>query len=193
MLFFIINSAFFQGLALDQTAPESSGKTGLPQLDISTFEPQIAWLILIMVIFYVVVSKFVLPSVGNVMEIREERISSDIDKASMDRSQADLIRQTCETHLAASRADAQTLISNMKAKAASNLADKSKALDGKLALEAVEAEAIIFKAKSRALAEIEPVACTSASQIVVKLSGKEIENSVIQAAVEKALANKIGV
>ena len=57
------------------------GSSGMPQLKIEDFAPQIVWLIITFATFYIILSKLALPRIGNVIEERHNRITTDLDKA----------------------------------------------------------------------------------------------------------------
>lgn len=53
----------------------------MPQLDFSTFIPQIFWLFVSLSILYLILSKYALPRVSDVIEERKDIIAHDIDEA----------------------------------------------------------------------------------------------------------------
>ena len=175
-------------LATDAAA--EADKEGLPQFDFSTFEPQIAWLVLTLVVLYIVVARLVVPSVGSVIEDRDSRISGDIDHAHEDREQAEKLKHSAEAAAAEARSKAQTHVASAKADAASRLAAKSKALDEELSKEALQAEERIGAAKSAALADIAPVASAAVIDIAQKVAGVKPDGADIDAAVATALNGK---
>ncbi len=59
----------------------SSENKGLPQLDLSTWPTQIFWLIISFASFYCIIRFFITPKIKNVINNRDQRISSDVDRA----------------------------------------------------------------------------------------------------------------
>ncbi|MEC9393068.1 MAG: F0F1 ATP synthase subunit B', partial [Pseudomonadota bacterium] len=53
----------------------------MPQLDFSTFLPQIFWLLFSLSILYLILSRYALPRISDVIEERKDIIAHDIDKA----------------------------------------------------------------------------------------------------------------
>ena len=53
----------------------------MPQLDFSTFMPQIFWLFVSLSILYLILSKYALPRVSDVIEERKDILAHDIDEA----------------------------------------------------------------------------------------------------------------
>ncbi len=178
-----------RSIALLATETEAD-KGGMPQFDFSTFEPQIVWLILTLVVLYFVVSKLVVPSVGSVMEERDNRITGDINRAAEDREQAETLKASSEAAAADARSKAQVDIATAKSAAAARLAERAKALDEELSKEAVSAEERIAKAKADALSEIAPVASAAVAEITGKVAGITADGAMVDGAVAAALAGK---
>ena len=57
------------------------GGGGLPQLNVTTFSPQLFWLVVTFATLYFVLSKVLLPRIGEVIEERADRITRDIEAA----------------------------------------------------------------------------------------------------------------
>ena len=53
----------------------------MPQLDFSTFLPQIFWLFVSLTFLYIILSRYGLPRVSDVIEERKDIIAQDIDSA----------------------------------------------------------------------------------------------------------------
>ena len=61
----------------------------MPQLDISTYPPQLVWLLITFVALYLVVWKVALPRIVDVRESRQRRIEDDLGKAETLRTEAE--------------------------------------------------------------------------------------------------------
>ena len=53
----------------------------MPQLDISTFTPQIIWLIITFGVLYLLMAKLALPRIGSILEQRQNRIEDNLAMA----------------------------------------------------------------------------------------------------------------
>ena len=62
----------------------------MPQLDFSTFLPQIFWLFISLSFLYIVLSRYALPRVSDVIEERKDIIAQDIDSAKKYSSETDI-------------------------------------------------------------------------------------------------------
>ena len=60
----------------------------MPQLDITTFSPQIIWLFITFIILYVLMAKVALPRIGNILEQRQARIDDNLNAAQNLRNEA---------------------------------------------------------------------------------------------------------
>ena len=60
---------------------EETKKSGMPQLDPSTFASQLFWLAVTFGLFLLIVWRVALPKIGRVLEDRRERIERDIARA----------------------------------------------------------------------------------------------------------------
>ncbi len=163
------------------------GGGGLPQLDTSTFATQIFWLIVTFLLLYVVMSKIAVPRIADVLEERQERIADDIETADRLRGEAETVKTEYEAAVAEARAKAHDLVkkamdeiaeahSKAEADAAQKTAEKTKA-----------AEANIASQKQEALASLKTVAAESAAEATRRLTGLEVADAKVNAAVDAVM------
>ena len=62
-------------------APALAASGGMPQLNFHDFPPQLVWLLIVFAALYLVLSKVALPKVGEVLQMRADRIKGDLDRA----------------------------------------------------------------------------------------------------------------
>lgn len=167
-------------------APAQQG--GLPQLDHTTFSEQVAWLFLTFIVLYVITSRLALPKVDQVIAEREEKIAGDLDKAETLRAEVDAIKTSYEASLAEARSGAQKASVETKEAIQASVTKAADELDAKLAAEAEEAAARINAAKDKVMGELEGVASDVAAELVGKLSGLEVNDDAVKAAVAAELA-----
>lgn len=152
--------------------PQEQG--GLPQLNVikdGSYTNQVAWLALTFIVLYVVISRMVLPKIGNVLQEREENIAGNLDVAERLRSEAEGVKTAYEEAVADARAKAQQIILDTKADIQSEISKAQSELDAKLGAEAEAAEARILAAKNEALETIADVATDVAKDVIAKLAG----------------------
>lgn len=159
----------------------------MPQLDIAYFPPQLVWLAITFVVLYFLMAKLAIPRISDVLESRQNRISSDLEEARRLSEDAEKAKADYEASLADSRAKAHGIVSELKASMAKEQ-DASKAkLDEKLATKAQEAEAGIKSAKETALSHVREIAADAAKSTVSKLVALDVSEADISAAVDASM------
>jgi len=154
--------------------PEGIGpKKVFPPLDRTTFVPQLVWLALTFGLLYVLLKRFALPRVGEVIEERRERIDRDLAKAEALKVETEQALATYERAIGEARARANALAKEVQAKLAAEVDAERAKLDARIAGQVADAEARIAQERSRAMAGIGDIAGQTAGAIVAKLIGKE--------------------
>ncbi len=159
----------------------------MPQLDISYFPPQLVWLAITFVVLYFLMARLAIPKISEVLENRQNRISSDLEEAKRLSEDADKAKAEYEASLAEARSKAHGIVSELKAEMAKEQ-DASKAeLDGKLAAQAKEAEASIQAAKETALGHVRDIAADAAKTTVGRLVDLNVSDADVNSAVEASM------
>lgn len=161
---------------------------GLPQLDHTTFSEQVAWLFLTFIVFYIVVSRFVLPKVDSVLEERDEKIAADLDKAEALRAEVEEIKASYEASLTDARAKAQKASMETKEAIQADVTKATAELDAKLSAQAEEAAKTVAAAKAKVMEDMETVAADVATDLVSKLTGLDVDAKSVNAAVAAKLS-----
>lgn len=167
---------------------EAQSGGSLPQLDATTFEEQLVWLVLTFVMFYFIVSRFALPKISAVLENREEVVASDLDMADIKKREAEDVKSTFETSLEEARSQAQAKAMQVRETGAQEIAKVKADLDARLSAEAAAAEAKIADAVSSVMAELDEVSADIAGDLVKKVSGHDADKKALAAAVKTARA-----
>lgn len=162
--------------------PEAHGT--FPPFDPATFPSQLLWLAITFGLFYLFLKKVVMPRVGGIIDVRNDRITQDLDHAARLKGEADAAVAAYEQELAEAKARANTIgqQANDAAKAEAEAARKKieAALDQKLG----DAEARISSIKANAMKEVGTIAEDTASAIVEALVGGKASKAEIAAAVK---------
>ncbi|EKM98268.1 MULTISPECIES: F0F1 ATP synthase subunit B family protein [Acidocella] len=175
-------------LALAPSAALAEGK--MPQMDFSnplTLD-QVGWMAVILVVLYLLLSRWGLPQMGKVLENRAAIIARDLAAARAAKQDADRAVALLTATLASARANAQAEVAKAVADAKAQAASKAAALNAELEAKLAESEARIEAARASAMAAIKPVAAQAASEILLKLTGAVPEQSELSQRVEDALA-----
>mgnify|MGYP005694150683 FL=1 len=84
----------------------------MPQLDFSTFLPQIFWLFVSLTFLYIILSRYGLPRVSDVIEERKDIIAQDIDSAKKFSSETAIAIDELNLKLSEAKLVSQNLIND---------------------------------------------------------------------------------
>ena len=154
----------------------------MPQFDPHFFVPQIAWLILVFGLLFVVVQAS-LPKVAAVTGGRARVIADDLGGAEAAKQRAAEVIARYEAALATARGDAAALAADAKSAASAETSARLKAIDADLAGQATAAEMQIAGARSAALAGLRPVAEAATADIVERLTSRRPATDAVARAV----------
>lgn len=159
----------------------------MPQLDASSFSPQLVWLAISFVVLYVLMAKVALPKVAQVLDERQFRIDDNLDSAAKLKAEAETAARAYEKSLTEARAQAQAAVREIADKMAAEAAHRHAELGAKLNQDIASAEAKIAQARDAALANVREMAVAVARQAAGKLAGVEIAEAAAGAAVDSVL------
>jgi F-type H+-transporting ATPase subunit b len=162
----------------------------MPQLDVTTFVPQLFWLAVTFVALLLLMSRLALPRVGKALDARRQRLDLDLARAAEFRAEAEAVVAAYQKTLAAARAEAQAAMKETAERLAAEAAERQRQLALSLAQDIAAAERRIGAAKERALEDIRGLATEIASLAAVKLTGLPADTRRVEAAVDAALAER---
>jgi F-type H+-transporting ATPase subunit b len=164
----------------------------VPQLEVSTFVPQLVWLAITFVILYLLMSGIGLPRVGGAIEARRRRVDDDLSRAAQLKSEAEAVLAAYQETFAKARGEAQAAIKETTDRMAAEAAERQRQLGESLARQTAEAERQIAEAKQRALSEMHGIAAEVARSVTEKVTGSAADPAALAAAVDRALAERAG-
>ncbi len=176
-------------LAVPALAAETVEK-GMPQLAFGNplTISQVVWMLVIFGGLYLVLSRWALPQVGEVLEQRAKRISDDLSAAQQAKATADaaVAELTEATRLA--RTEAQAAIAKATAEAQAATTAQSEAVNARLNEQLAAAEMRIADAQRAAMGALRQVATETTGALVARLTGASPDPSAVERAVGTALA-----
>ena len=175
-------SAATAGQHTETTGAEHSA--GLPQFQFQHWGGQIAYLLILFVALYVLISKVFAPRMRRVFDQRAATISEAITSARAVQDEADAQAEGAKRALAEARASAQKTAADAKAKASAEAAEREAALEAELAAKADEAEQRIRTMRDSAMRDLNAVATDAAQAMVEKLTGAKVARDAVAAAVK---------
>jgi F-type H+-transporting ATPase subunit b len=162
------------------------GKT-FPPLDPTGVVPQLFWLALTFGLLYLLLKRFALPRVGEVIEERRERIDRDLAKAEALKADTEQALASYERALSEARARASGLAKDVHAKLTAEVDAERAKIDAELAAQVAAAETRIGQTRAKAMAGVGEIASETAGAIVAKLIGREVsQDEVKRALVQRA-------
>jgi len=159
----------------------------MPQLDFSTFPHQIFWLAVTFCLLYFVVSKFCLPTIREVLQNRQSRISSDIKNAEMLKEQAKESEADFNQALAAAKRKAGEFIANAREKVKEEEAKRHAKLDENFEKQQKEAEQRVARLKIEAKEKLLPLMTESAIEMLQSLSHNKVDKEEVQDLIKKKM------
>lgn len=163
---------------------------GLPQLDRTTFAPQVIWLAIAFAVLYWAMSRIALPRIGEVLAERQNKIDGLLERAEDLKTEAEAVLAAYDKAIAKARADAREVVRQAAGRAAKTAADRHAALASRLGEEIKAGEARINEAKDRALAGIGPAATEIARAVVARLAGEAVDARALAPTIDATLRER---
>jgi len=157
---------------------------GLPQLDFTTYTPQLFWMFAVFALLYIVFAKKALPDISSTIENRKNHIQSDLEAAEKLTAEADSVHDAYQENLTASQAAASETIQKMEGKMK---AKADKAMDDfrvRSEDEINSAEDRIIAAKQAAMGDMNKIVTEVTSEAVEKILGQSPDLSAVKNTVE---------
>ena len=167
-------------------AASDEGGAKMPQLDPSTFGSQLFWLGVTFAVLFLLMWKIALPRVGEVIDAREQKIRTDLERAESLKSEVAEVEAEIDRILADARSDAQESLRKASDKISADIAKKQESLDASIAKQIAEAEERVAADRKAALENVRQVAIDVATATVEKLTGETPDAKSVGAAVDQA-------
>jgi F-type H+-transporting ATPase subunit b len=183
---------FGGGLASAALAAVPAGGTqgGMPQLDFGNplTISQVVWLAIIFLVLYLLLSRWALPQVEEVLAMRANRIQADLEAAHTAKAQADAAVAELTAATRDAQATAQAEIAGAVSAAKDAAAAQAATLNTRLEAQLAEAETRINAARASAMGALRSVATDTATAVVSRLVGTAPAPDAVAQAVDGALA-----
>ncbi|MEE3165259.1 MAG: hypothetical protein VX241_01760 [Pseudomonadota bacterium] len=147
----------------------------MPQLDFSTFVPQLFWLFLSLSILYLILSRVALPRISDVIEERKDIIAQDIDKAKALSGDADMAIEELEIKITEAKSKSLELINSSRQKIIDLNDNKKRKLDEEISKEVKNVEDEILKNKDLAMSRISEVSEEIASAMLSNILPGDVD------------------
>ena len=161
---------------------EANGGNGghsdvFPPFDPASFGSQLLWLALSFAALYILMSKIALPRIGEILEVRRDRIEGDLAEAERLRQKTDQAIEAYETDLADAKQKAHTIAEESREAIRKDLDAKRADVETDLAKKMATAESRIQSTKTEALGHVEEIASDTAHAMVTNLLGRTAQKA----------------
>ena len=147
----------------------------MPQLDFTTFIPQLFWLFLCLSFLYIVLSKIALPRISDVIEERNDTITDDLDEAKALSVEAEKVVDELKSKLEDARSLSQKKLVDERQKTSDIVSSERKKFEENISKEILLAEEGINKGKNEAFNEASNLALDIAEEIINNLYVKNVD------------------
>ncbi|WP_332065881.1 F0F1 ATP synthase subunit B [Bartonella sp. CB189] len=157
-----------------------------PPFDLAHFSSHIFWLAISFGFFYFFVSRVIVPRIGGVIEMRRDRIASDLDQAVRIKQEADSVVEDYERKLAEARVKAHAIAHKAGEEIRKQAEIEQKEVEENLEKKLTDAEKQIEKIRNEAMKNVGSIAEEMASEIVKKLIDVDVSKETVTSAVRSA-------
>ena len=148
-------------------------ESSMPQLNPEYFVSQIFWLTVTFTILYVVMAKFALPKIANIIETRKDIITRDIEDAENYRKESAEMEQDYYKSLKDAQERANLSLSNAKNKLNESLEKEKDDFDRDNEVIIENFEKNLYDKKLLILSKIDDVAHDISQEMIHKLIGRD--------------------
>ncbi|MCT4656078.1 MAG: F0F1 ATP synthase subunit B [Cohaesibacter sp.] len=160
-----------------------------PPFDSSTFGSQLLWLAITFGLLYYLMSKVALPRIANILEVRRDRIASDLGEAERLKKETDEAIASYEQSLGEARQKAHGIAQTARDEAKAALEAKHAEVEADIAKQLADAEEKISAVKAAAMGEVEGIAQSTTEAILEQIMGSGVASKDVAEAVAAAKAN----
>ncbi len=155
-------------IAAETAAQHGSEGGAFPPFDPWHFPSQIFFLTIIFTALYLLLSRFILPRLGGVLEHRESTIANNLDEAARMNDQAVEAQNAVAVSIAQAQANARETAGKARLKIDQSIAIETAKIDAELDTKLSNAEARISDLRDEAMKNVESIATDAASNILAK-------------------------
>jgi F-type H+-transporting ATPase subunit b len=159
----------------------------MPQLDISTWPPQLFWLAVTFFALYFVISRVAIPRTGGVIALRKSTIDGDLASAQKLKVETENAVKAYEAALADAKAKANAIATENRNALNTEIEAERAKLDAALGAKIATAEKKVMASRDKALQDVSGMAADIAAQIVQQLTGAKVTKAAASGAVSKTV------
>jgi F-type H+-transporting ATPase subunit b len=174
-------------MSLPSDAAQAAVKIPFPPLQVETFANQLFWLAICFAVLYWIVSSFIAPRVGSVLEKRHDTLMRDRKQAVKARDKANETLMAYTATLNDAKTKARDAVANAKAEAQVRLEAQRKEADAALAEKVAQAQVKLQAIRAESVKHVETIANDNTRLIVQQLLAQDIAPNVVANEVTRVL------
>lgn len=151
----------------------------MPQLDITTYTSQLFWLFITFSFMYVLLVKFALPNIRELLQARQDRISKDFEKSEKATLEAEAVRQEYTKALEKTHSEALQLIQKSLDSAKADIHSRQQALEERLNNKIAQAEHDLEKQTLLFRQDLEELSLELSQTLLEKLAQKSVSTETL--------------
>ena len=159
----------------------------MPQLDFSTYLPQVFWLVVTFIALFLIMWKIAVPRIANSLEARQKRIEDYLDRAADAKKEAEETLAAYEQAMSEARTEAQVILGAASKKITENAEARVAELTEELNRKFADSEAGIQQAIDGAMENVRDIAVDVAADALGKLTGEKPDDTTLAKAVDQAM------
>ncbi len=157
---------------------------GLPQLDFTTYTPQLFWMFVFFSLLYIIFAKKALPEISGTIEGRKNHIQSDLEAAEKLTADADNVHDAYNQGLVEAQNAANKTIQTMEDKMKVKVEKAMNDFAIRSTEEIQNAEDRIIAAKQAAMKDMNKIVTDVTAEAVEKIIGQSADKAAVQSTVE---------
>jgi F-type H+-transporting ATPase subunit b len=163
-----------EGAVVHATTEAHGGETHgvFPPFDPATYGSQLLWLAITFGALYLMMSKIALPRIGDILEVRRDRVEGDLAEADRLRQKTDQAIADYEAALADARGKAHGIAEETRTELKRETEKSRAETEAELSARVAAAESSIQATKAEALTNVDEIAAQTAVSVVTALAGK---------------------
>jgi len=158
----------------------------MPQLKFQDFPPQLIWLAIVFISLYLLMSRWLIPSIGSVVDARRGRVEGDIADAKRLKDETVQAISDYEKALSDARSKAGALAKDEQDRLKADIEAERGKVEAQLSGRLADAEAQIKSARDTAMGQVHGIAGETVQTIVQELLGIKVESHEALAHVARA-------
>ena len=170
--------------ATTEVAHEEEG--GMPQLDPSTFDNQIFWLLVSLAAIFLILTRVALPRISATLAMRRGTIGGDLAAAETLRAQAREAQAAYDQALAEARAESARIAAQTRDEIQAQLDTELAQADARIEAKSAESALALRQIESEAAGSVELVA-RDAARAILETLGARPDDAAVDTAVARAM------